>query len=169
MSWVKYITGVVVILILQLLFSEFLNLWPMLYIVVIPLVIILLPADTSTYLLMAAGFGVGLLTDALADGILGLNAACGTLLGAVKPMVIRPMRKYNMQSEEFDINNGAFRQENLIILLVVSYLVFFVPYVLIDGSGASAFVYIVLRILINVAVNVVLAYLLLKLWIRRFF
>ena len=110
MSWVKYITGVVVILILQLLFSEFLNLWPMLYIVVIPLVIILLPADTSTYLLMAAGFGVGLLTDALADGILGLNAACGTLLGAVKPMIIRPMRKYNMQSEEFDINNGAFRQ-----------------------------------------------------------
>jgi len=169
MNWLKYIYGFIVILVLQILCSEFINLWPMLYIAVIPLMIILMPANVSTYVLMLCGFAIGLLTDALSDGILGLNAACCTLLGACKNMITRPMRKYDIQSEDFDMDSGEFRKGKLLVLLIISYLVFFIPYVLIDGAGVSGVLYLVLRIVVNVIVNVAIAYLLTRLWIRRLF
>lgn len=169
MNWAKYIFGFVVILVLQLLASEFINLWPILYIAVIPLLVILLPPDTSTYLVLLCGFAIGLLTDALADGVLGLNAACLTLLAACRNMITRPMRRYDIQTEEMDLSYGEFRPEKLVVLLILSYLVFFVPYVIIDGAGQSGVLYIILRIALNVVVNVVISYLLVRLWIRRFF
>ena len=164
MNTFKYIFGFVVILILQLLCSEFINLWPILYIAVIPLLVILLPPDISTYLLMLSGFAVGLLTDAL-----GLNAACCTLLAASRNLITRPMRRYDIQTEEMDLNYGEFRPGKLVTLLLASYLVFFIPYVLIDGPMGKGVLYLSLRIILNVAVNVVIAYLLVRLWIRRFF
>lgn len=169
MESLKYIYGFIVILVLQLLCSEFINLWPMLYIAVIPLMIILLPFSVSTYVLMICGFAMGLLTDALSDGVPGLNAACCTLLGACKNMITKPMRKYDVQTDQFDMDSGEFRKGKLILLLIICYLVFFIPYVLIDGAGVSGILYIVARIAVNVVVNVIIAYLLIRLWIRRFF
>ena len=169
MNTFKYIFGFVVILVLQLLCSDFINLWPILYIAVIPLLVILLPPETNTYLLMLCGFAIGLLTDALSDGILGLNAACCTLLAASRNLITRPMRRYDIQTEEMDLNYGEFRPGKLVMLLLASYLIFFIPYVLIDGPVGKGVLYLSLRIILNVAVNVVIAYLLVRLWIRRFF
>ena len=169
MNWAKYIFGFVVILVLQLLASGFINLWPILYIALIPLLVILLPPDTNTYLLMLCGFAIGLLTDVLSDGIPGLNAACCTLLAASRNMITRPMRRYDIQTDEMDLSYSEFRPDKLFMLLLASYLVFFIPYVLIDGPMGKGFLWLTLRIILNVAVNVVIAYLLVRLWIRRFF
>lgn len=169
MNWLKYIYAFVVILVLQILCSEFINLWPMLYIAVIPLMVILLPPSVSTYLVMLCGFIIGLLTDALSDGVLGLNAACCTLVGACKNMITKPMLKYDIHSEEFDMESGVFRKGKLILLLFLCYLLFFVPYVLLDGAGASGALFLVIRIVVNIVANVAISYLLTRLWIRRFF
>lgn len=169
MNTFKYIFGFAVILILQLLCSEFINLWPVLYLAVIPLLVILLPPDTNTCILMLCAFAIGLLTDALSDGVLGLNAACCTLLAACRNMITRPMRRYDIQTEEMDLNYGEFRPGKLVMLLVASYLVFFVPYVIIDGPMGKGILYLAFRIILNVVVNSTIAYLLVRLWIRRFF
>ena len=79
------------------------------------------------------------------------------------------MRRYDIQSDEFNMNSGEFRSGKLVLLLVLVYLLFFTAYVLIDGAGVAGWIYIVLRIIFNVAVNTAIAYLLIKLWIRRFF
>ena len=169
MNTFKYIFGFVVILILQLLCSNFINLWPIIYIAVIPLLVILLPPDINTCILMLCAFAIGLLTDALCDGILGLNAACCVLVAACRNMITRPMRRYDIQTEELDLNYGEFRPGKLAMLLVASYLVFFVPYVIIDGPMGKGIAYLAFRIILNVIVNSLVAYLLVRLWIRRFF
>ena len=169
MAWLKYIFGFIVILALQLLCCEFINLWPILYIAIIPIMVILLPSSVSTYAIMLCGFAIGLLTDALSDGVLGLNAACCTLVGACKNMITRPMRKYEGLSDEGGAESVEWRSGKLIALLAICYLLFFVPYVLIDGAGAAGFWYLAARIALNVAVNVIIAFLLVRLWIRRFF
>ena len=169
MNSLRYAYGFIVILILQLLCCEFITVWPVLYIAVIPLMIVILPSTISTYIVMLLGFAIGLLTDALSDGVLGLNAASCTLAGAFKNMITQPMRRYDIQSDEFNMNSGEFRSGKLVLLLVLVYLLFFTAYVLIDGAGVAGWIYIVLRIIFNVAVNTAIAYLLIKLWIRRFF
>ncbi len=169
MDWVKYIYGFIVILILQLLCCEFISVWPVLYIAVIPLIVVILPSSVSTYIVMLLGFAIGLLTDALSDGVLGLNAASCTLAGAFKNMITEPMRRYDIQSDEFNMNSGEFRSGKLVVLLALCYLLFFTAYVLIDGAGVAGWLYILLRIVLNVIVNTAIAYLLIKLWIRRFF
>lgn len=169
MNWPRYIVGALLILILQLLASAFINIWPPLYIAIIPLFIILLPVQTDTYLLMFCGLAIGLLTDALSDGILGLNAAACTLLAACKNMIIRPMQRYDIQPEAFDLTSADFDTRKLITLLTFSYLVFFIAYIPLDSIGASSFLFMVFRLIINVVVNVIIAYLLERLWIRRLF
>lgn len=169
MAWLKYIYGFIVILVLQLLCCEFVNLWPMLYMALIPIMVILLPSSVSTYAVMLCGFAIGLLTDALADGILGLNAACCTFIGACKNMITRPMMKYQIQGEDSSVEGFEFRKGKLVALLTICYTLFFVPYVLIDGAGVSGVWYLVARIVLNVVVNVIIAFLLIRLWIRRYF
>ena len=169
MAWLKYIFGFIVILALQLLCCEFINLWPILYIAIIPIMVILLPSSVSTYAIMLCGFAIGLLTDALSDGVLGLNAACCTLVGACKNMITRPMRKYEGLSDEGGAESVEWRRGKLSALLAICYLLFFVPYVLIDGAGAAGVWYLVARIALNVVVNVIIAFLLVRLWIKRFF
>jgi len=44
-----------------------------------------------------------------------------------------------------------------------------VPYVLLDGAGASGALFLVIRIVVNIVANVAISYLLTRLWIRRFF
>ena len=71
----KYIAAAIITLILQLLICEFVNIWPGVYITVLPLFIILLPLSLSVSWLMIAAFAMGLATDAFADGVL-LQTEC---------------------------------------------------------------------------------------------
>ncbi len=159
MSWVRYLISGALILFVQFLLCEFVNIWPPLYIAIIPIFIILLPNELNSISLLLLSFTIGLLTDALSDGILGLNASACCAMAYFKAPIIKMVTKYYNTNQP----NSKFSY------LLISYIIFFIVYIILDGLHSNDYLFLLIRLAVNVVVNVVLAYTLERLWIRRLF
>ncbi len=153
----RYIVTGLIILVLQLLACEFLNIWPPLYIVVLPLFIVLLPAALSSYILMILAFALGLVVDALSDGVLGLNGAACTSVAFFKNTMLGTVTRYDTQNTINNIGSKSMSKARFLVLMMMAYSIFFAFYVLLDGTGLSSIPFILFRILLNVLVNTLIA------------
>lgn len=158
MTFGKYITTGIIILLLQLLACEFLSVWPPLYIALLPLLIILLPEEVNPYGLMLLAFGAGLLVDALSDGILGLNATACTSVAFFKKILLSWVIRYESQIPGNNIGSRTIGGAKFFALLTMAYAVFFIPYVLLDGFGTGDVLFLLMRIALNIIVNTLAAY-----------
>lgn len=161
----KYIAAAIITLILQLLICEFVNIWPGIYITVLPLFIILLPLSLSVSWLMIAAFAMGLATDAFADGVLGLNAASLTLVAYLKYFITRRLTKYQEESMAENLQSLRTNYTVMFLLILFSYALFFLAYTLLDGEFNTS--RLVVGFFLNVALNTLIAYILDKLWVRK--
>ena len=89
MNNLKYVILGVFLLLIQLLISGYINIWPMLYIAVFPLLVITLPYTCNHIVSILTAFCFGLLVDILSDGVLGLNAAAIVAIAYFRPLLFR--------------------------------------------------------------------------------
>ena len=161
----KYIIAAFIALVIQLLIGEFVNIWPPLYITVIPLFIIILPLSLRRVWLMIIAFAMGLITDVASDGIAGLNAASLTLIAYLKNFLIRRLTKYSSEDLAESIENLGRIPSKIFFLIFVSYFLFFILYIILDGTVTHG--YFFHRLLLNVVVNTLIGFALERLWIRK--
>ena len=121
----KYIIAAFIALVIQLLIGEFVNIWPPLYITVIPLFIIILPISLRRVWLMIIAFAMGLITDVASDGIAGLNAASLTLIAYLKNFLIRRLTKYSSEDLAESIENLGRIPSKIFFLIFVNVFHFF--------------------------------------------
>lgn len=169
MSGTRYIIVGFVVLIIQLLICEFVNIWPPIYITILPLFILLLPTSLSTIVLLPSAFALGILVDALADGILGLNAASLTATAYTKMFFINRLTKYDSRELSEGIEEFSKKSSKMFLLILFSYIVFFIFYTLLDGIGSGNILFVTIRLIINVLINTLIAFGLERLWIRKTF
>ncbi len=162
MNSIKHITSGILLLFMQLLVSGYINIWPMLYIAVFPLVLILLPYKTNSTPSMCIAFVLGLLVDILSDGILGLNATSAVALAYFRPVIFRLFVNKNTLENLVEINHGALGLSQFISITALSYATFFIFYITLDSWGYFSFIYTTIRFLINIVANTVIAFLLWK-------
>lgn len=153
----RYIVTGIIVLVLQLMACEFLNIWPPLYIVVLPLFIMLLPAALSSYILMLLAFALGLVVDALSDGVLGLNATACTSVAFFKNTMLGTVTRYDTQNTVNNIGSKSMSKARFFVLMLMAHSVFFIIYVLLDGTGLGSIPFILFRMLLNVLVNTLIA------------
>lgn len=165
MSWNKYITAGIITLIIQILVCEFANIWPPLYITVLPLFIVILPLEVNMFVLILCAFGMGLATDAFADGVLGLNAAALTIVAYCKYFFINRLTKYESETLAESMHSLSSNYSIMFMLIMLCYALFFFVYILLDTNFTSGFFFV--RFVLNVIVNTLIAYILERLWIRR--
>lgn len=72
----------VLVFLLQLIISNYLNLGPYVFICLVPFMIMNLPLQMRPQAVLLVAFGVGLLLDILSDGVAGLNAAAAVAAAA---------------------------------------------------------------------------------------
>lgn len=161
----KYIIAAFIALIIQLLIGEFVNIWPPLYITVIPLFIIILPISLRRSWLIIIAFMMGLITDAAFDGVLGLNAASLTLVAYLKNFFIRRLTKYSSEDLAESIESLERIPSKIFLLILFSYSVFFILYIILDGIAPQSIFFH--RFLLNVVVNTLIGFALERLWIRK--
>ncbi|MGM9774915.1 MAG: hypothetical protein ACI3Y2_06920 [Candidatus Egerieousia sp.] len=153
----RYIVTGLIILILQLFACEFLNIWPPLYVAVLPLFIMLLPAAFNSYLLMLLAFGMGLVVDALSDGVLGLNATACTSVAFFKKTMLGTVMRYDTQTAINTIGSRVMGRAKFFVMMLMAYAIYFTIYVLLDGMGLGDILFILFRIILNVFVNALIA------------
>ena len=146
----------VLIFILQVLICNYVDLGAYLYICLIPLLIINIPLKLDIRLTMLIGFALGLLLDLFANGVLGLNAAAGTMLAAFKGVLfqktVNKEHRYNIEVPSMR-NIGVF---NYIAYLTMCTAIYLVTFTLLECVSLRPFLFILIRILISLASNVAL-------------
>ena len=154
----KYITLGAIIIFCQILLSEYVNIWPILYIAIFPLFIILLPANLNRTIYMLIAFLLGLCVDITADGVIGLNAASLVAMAYFRDFVLKlTLTKGNLENaENLPVSARTVEIPKLITINLLMLAIFFTVYVLLDSAASFSPLYTILKIVICTAVNCVI-------------
>ena len=146
----------VLIFILQVLICNYVDFGAYIYICLIPLLVINIPMKLDIRLTMIIGFALGLQLDVFANGVLGLNAAAATMLAAFKGSLfektVNKEHRYNIEVPSMR-NVGII---NYIAYLTLCTAIYLVTYTLLECVSLRPFLFILIRILISLLVNVTL-------------
>lgn len=163
----EIIAGLIVILI-QVIICEFVNIWPPLYIAVIPLFIIMLPGNVNDSFLLIIAFCVGLAVDTFSDGLIGLNATACTAMAFFKPMLVKGVAKYeSFAGATIHLDSRHIGFSRYLLFILICYSIFFAVYVLLDGIGSGTALFFLLRFVLNVTANVIIAMALERIFLSR--
>lgn len=146
----------VLIFILQVLVSNYVDFGTSVYICLIPLLVINIPMKTDIRLAMLMGFAYGLLLDLFANGVLGLNAAAGMMLAAFKgPVFRRTLNKKHLYNIEVpSMRNVGIA--NYILYLAICTGIYLLTYMFMESLSFRPFLFIMVRMSISLAINVAL-------------
>ena len=162
MNSFKYIFLGVMLLLIQLLISGYLNIWPMVYLAVFPLLLITIPYNCNRTLAICIAFVYGLVIDLLSDGVPGLNASAAVALTYFRPLFYRLVIPKSTLENLTDITTRYVSTAQFLLVAVLCYSIFFVFYIILDAWGYFSFFYTFARFILNIIVNTALALLLWK-------
>ncbi len=169
MNNIRFYILTAVIFVIQLLISEYVNIWPMLYIAVYPVLLIVVPYNTNRYFALIISFLFGLFIDITTGSILGLNAATATALTFFRnPIMNILFSKVSLEKIE-QINEQSVGGAKFTQLSGLCYFVFFLFFIYLDGWGYTSFLHTLFRFVINIAANTLLAYILWKTLVIKMF
>lgn len=146
----------VLIFILQIIICNYVDIGAYIYICLIPLLVLGIPMKTNINITMIAGFGIGLLIDIFAGGIMGLNAAAATTLAAFRnPLFRAAVSKENRHNVDVpSVRNIGL--QSYIAYVALSVLVYLTMYTMLDCCSVRPFFFILFRILISLVIDVAL-------------
>jgi len=156
-TYLRQIIIYAVVILLQVIIGNYVNLGPMIYICLIPLLVVYLPLDQKPYLSLIIAFGLGLIVDMLSDGVLGLNAGAATLISLVYRPIFYPVFKKNTYSKKYipPISESGIWHHVLYLLII--YAIYFLFYIAFDGLATSTLLVSLIRYFFNLAANLVAA------------
>lgn len=151
----KYPTLGLILIICQILLSEYVNIWPILYIAIFPQFIILLPPTTNRSVQMLTALALGLCIDIFADGVLGLNAAALVAMAYLRPSVLKITLSRGLleNSDNQPLLHKNVEIQKLAMLTAIMLAIFFCVYVAIDSAGTFPLWYVAVKVAICTAVN----------------
>ena len=166
----KYATLGALLIICQILLSEYVNIWPLLYIAIFPQFIILLPPalNRSAHLLIA--FVLGMAIDIFADGVPGLNAAALVAMAYIRPFFLKiTLSKANLDTTDNQpLLPRTVEIQKLAMLNGCMLAVFFLVYIMLDSAGSFPFWYTILKIAVCVIVNCIISLVCSKVLFEKF-
>ena len=129
MSRLRSILFFILVFLLQLAISNYLNLGPWITISLIPFLIVHIPLQRSPHAVMLSAFGLGLLLDWLSAGVLGLNAFAAVMAAAPR----LPLYRLLVNGEREDAvwfpllrETGLPKYFNYLLALTAVYLAAFI-------------------------------------------
>ena len=153
---VKYCILGVILLVMQILMTEFRNISPFLLLSVFPLFIATLPMNINYTLLMFIAAGYGLTVDIFTEGVIGLNAAALTAMAVVlKPVMLLIVPK-NLLDNVYYIMSKEISFARFVFINMLLCSVYLTVYLLSDSIGHGMFLYNLFRFGVNFVINVIL-------------
>jgi len=152
----------VLVFLLQLAISDYVNLGPWITISLIPFLILLFPVQRTPHVVLLSAFGLGLLLDWLSAGVLGLNAFAAVMTAAPHCLLRRRLLNYD-RHEEIGIillqDVGLSKYFHYLFILTAIYLA---AYILLDCVSVRPIGFILVKFvastLASTALGLLLAY-----------
>ena len=133
--WAVY----VLLLLAQLLLSNFFNISPYVMLSILPVMVLCIPIRVGTTLAMLIAFATGLSIDLLSEGLLGLNALALVPVAYARKGLIGLIFGEDLfaRGEDFSASKNGFGGVALAILLAQG--IFLAIYVWADSAGTRPF------------------------------
>ena len=133
--YLRQIIVYAVVILLQVIINNYVNLGPMIYICLIPLLIVYLPLDQKPYISLIIAFGLGLIIDLFSDWVMGLNAGAATLVALVYKPIFYPIFQKNNYSKKYipPIRESGVWHHVLYMLIILA--IYFLFYIAFDFQG----------------------------------
>lgn len=144
------------LVIVQMILCNYFQFTPLLTLSILPAMILCVPLSIGTPICMIITFATGLSVDLFAEGIIGLNTA------AILPVAFGRRTLMSIFLGEDLVARGdrfSFRKngiEKISAALAISYAVFFIFYIALDGAGIRPFWFNVIRFLFSMLLSMIL-------------
>lgn len=151
--WIAY----VLLLIAQLLLSNYFHVTPYIMLSILPVMVLCISIRVGTVGAMAIAFVTGLAVDFLSEGVIGLNALALTPVAFLRNPIIRLVfgNEVFARGEDFSLQRSGFGKLTLAILLAQT--VFLAIYIWADGAGLRPFWFNAARFAASLAAGLALS------------
>lgn len=131
----------VLLLLAQVLLSNYFRVSPYLTISLLPVMILCFPIRVPTVGTLLAAFAMGLLVDFLTEGVLGLNALALLPVAILQKSILQLVfgNELFARNEDFTVQRNGW--ERLLLALFIVLAVYLAIYVWADSAGTRTFLF----------------------------
>lgn len=146
----------VLLVIVQMILCNYFQFTPLVTLTILPAMVLCIPLSINTPICMLMAFGAGLTVDILAEGLIGLNTAAilPIAFGRKTLMSIFLGEDLVARGDRFSFKKNGI--EKISAALAISYAVFFIFYIALDGAGIRPFWFNVIRFIFSLVLSMIL-------------
>ena len=139
MRQTPYFLAYVLLVLAQLLITNYLHLTPYLMLSILPVLVLTIPLRISTVGALCITFATGLGVDLLAEGVLGINTVALLPVAFVRRGLVNLLFGDELfaRKEDFSIHRNGFAK--VFAAMVVAQALFLALYIWADGAGVRPF------------------------------
>lgn len=151
--WLIY----VLLVIAQLLLTNYLRVSPYLMLTILPVMVICISIRTGTLGTMLIAFITGLAVDFLSDGLPGLNALALVPVAYCRNGIIRLVfgTEVFAREEDFSVQKNGFGK--VFQALFIAQVIFLVIYIWVDGAGMRPFSFNAIRFAVSLVAGILIS------------
>lgn len=146
----------ILLVVIQMVICNYFQFSPYITLSILPALVICIPLNVSTNLCMVIAMLTGLSVDWIAEGLIGINAASLIPVAYARKTLIRIFLGEDLISRQ---EGFTFRKNGvgkILIVLTLSYVLFFAVYVFFDGAGVRPFLFNIIRFVLSVVCSLIL-------------
>ena len=147
----------VLLLIAQLIISNYFRFTPFVMLSILPVMILCVPVRVNRFVLLLLAFASGLLIDWLSEGLLGLNALALVPVAYARNSVLRVVfgNELIARKEDFTVNSNGLASVTMAIVMVQA--LFLIIYIWVDSAGTRTFLFNFDRFMASLVVGVLVS------------
>lgn len=153
----QFWTAYVLLLLAQLLLSNYVNVLPYMALSILPVMVLCIPIRIGSIAGMVIAFATGMTVDLLSEGVLGLNAAALVPVALLRYPVIRLVFGDELFAREEDFSPRRHGIGKTAMAVFIVQAVFTIIYVRADGAGIRPFWFNFTRVAVSLVVNTALS------------
>ena len=151
--WLTYILLVIV----QLLLTNYLRVSPYLMLTLLPALVLCISIRVGTMGCMLIAFVTGLTVDLLSEGMLGLNALALVPVAFCRSGIIRLVFGTEVFARGEDFSPERNGLGKVVLALLIAYIIFLGIYVWIDSAGMRSLTFNAIRFAVSLASSLLLS------------
>ena len=153
----KFWKAYVLLLIAQLIISNYFRFTPFVMLSILPVMILCVPVRVNRFVLLLLAFASGLLIDWLSEGLLGLNALALVPVAYARNSVLRVVfgNELIARKEDFTVNSNGMASVTMAIVMVQA--LFLIIYIWVDSAGTRTFLFNFDRFMASLVVGVLVS------------
>ena len=146
----------IVLLLLQMVITDYVNLGPFIYVNLLPIIILAMPTSMPVTLLLLSAFVSGCLVDGLAEGIWGLNAFSAVMAAAVKNFFISSLADREIVQRGLPLDIRKYGFASILMIIAGMTTVFFLSYCITDMFSHRPFWFILVKVICSSLISTII-------------